>query len=303
MSERSVRTDLAVEARELAHERAGDTSDISGVEVREYSSEGCPVTHVKILDEQGSEALGKPPGAYVTVELAGLARHEPESFARAVRAVAAELLSLLPVDGQYGVLVAGLGNREITPDAVGPLCVDSVMVTRHLVDKMPEHFGHMRPVSAVVPGVLGTTGMETVEILSGIIGKTCPGVVIFVDALASRRLSRLCSTVQLSDTGIVPGSGVGNSRAAMNQKTLGLPVISMGVPTVVDAVTLMADLLEKTGQPDLDLDAVSKFSGGLMVTPKEIDTHVADISRVIGYAINLALHPGITVEDVTNFLA
>jgi spore protease len=292
-----------METRELLQESAGEATEIDGVIAREYSRHGCPVTRVEITSEEGVKAMGKPVGSYVTVEMQGLMRHEPDSFKRSVQAVADELAPLLPEGGLYGVLLAGLGNRDITPDAIGPLAMQNSIVTRHLVDKMPEEFGHLRPVAAISPGVLGTTGMESAEMILGAIQHTRPGAVIIIDALTSRKLSRLCSTVQISDSGIVPGSGVGNSRAALNKKTLGVPVISVGTPTVVDAVTLMADLTEQAGQPAPDWDEVAKFSGGLMVTPKEIDTQVQTLARVIGFAVSAALHPSMDVDDIQDFLS
>ncbi|MDR0294403.1 MAG: GPR endopeptidase [Oscillospiraceae bacterium] len=299
----SKRTDLALEARELIQESSEATTEIEGVVAREYKRHGCPVTRVEIISEAGEQAMGKPVGNYVTVEMQGLMRHEEDAFRRSVQAIADELSPMLPVGGMYGVLLAGLGNRDITPDAIGPLAMQNSVVTRHLVDKMPENFGHMRPVAAISPGVLGTTGMESAELILGAIQYARPGAVVIIDALTSRRLSRLCSTVQLADSGIVPGSGVGNARAALNKKTLGVPVISVGVPTVVDAVTLMADLTEQAGQPEPDWDEISKFSGGLMVTPKEIDTQVETLARVIGYAVSIALHPEMDVDDVQGFLS
>ena len=299
----SKRTDLALESRELIREQAEPAAEIEGVAAREYKRHGFPVTKVEIINEEGSRAMGKPVGNYVTVEMQGLMRHEEDAFKRAVQAVADELSPLLPVGGMYGVLLAGLGNRDITPDAIGPLAMQNSVVTRHLVDKMPERFGHMRPVAAISPGVLGTTGMESAELILGAIQHVQPGAVIVIDALTSRRLSRLCSTVQIADSGIVPGSGVGNARAALNRKTLGVPVISVGVPTVVDAVTLMADLTEQAGQPEPDWDEISKFSGGLMVTPKEIDTQVETLARMIGYAISVALHPEMDADEVRDFLS
>ncbi|MDR0325146.1 MAG: GPR endopeptidase [Oscillospiraceae bacterium] len=298
----SKRTDLALEARELLQESAEAITEIDGVIAREYKRHGCPVTRVEILSEAGEQAMGKPVGTYITVETQGLMRHEEDAFKRTVRAIADELSPLLPVGGMYGVLLAGLGNRDITPDAIGPLAMQNSVVTRHLVDKMPEEFGHMRPVAAISPGVLGTTGMESAELIQGAIQHVRPGAAIIIDALTSRRLSRLCSTVQIADSGIVPGSGVGNARAALNQKTLGVPVISIGVPTVVDAVTLMADLTEQAGQPEPDWSEIAKFSGGLMVTPKEIDTQVETLARVIGYAVSIALHPEMDADDVQGFL-
>ncbi len=297
------RTDLAVEAQELWQESAQDQTELSGVIAREYTREGCLVTHVEITTEEGAQALGKPEGRYVTVELTGFARREADAFHRAVTAVAEELRALVPETFTNCALVAGLGNRAITPDAIGPLSVESVIVTRHLIDKMPDLFGHMRPVAAITPGVLGTTGMESAEIIRGVMERTKPDFIVMIDALASRKLSRLCTTIQLSDTGIVPGSGVGNARAALNEQTLGIPVIAVGVPTVVDAVTLVADLSEQAGLKDVDPEAVAPFSGGLIVTPKEIDSHVEDIARVIGYALNLILQPDMTIDDVTGMLA
>ncbi|MCL2083593.1 MAG: GPR endopeptidase [Oscillospiraceae bacterium] len=226
------RTDLAMESREMIRESAKDTSDIEGVEAREYDRNGCRVIHVKILNEKGAQILEKPVGSYVTIEVTGLMRREQEAFGHAVCAVAEEMKHLMSPDRLQGVLLAGLGNRDITPDAIGPKVMQSCIVTRHLVDKMPDEFGHMRPVAAIIPGVLGTTGMESAEIIKGAIDSMKPQLVVIVDALTSRRASRLCSTVQISDSGIVPGSGVGNARAALNHETLGVPVISVGVPTV-----------------------------------------------------------------------
>lgn len=297
------RTDLALEAHELWKESAQEETQLPGVKAREYDRNGCRVTHVQILNSEGAEILDKPVGNYVTVELTGLARRDTDVFRRSAEAVAEELGEMIRLEEQDTVLVAGLGNRAITPDAVGPLACESVMVTRHLVERLPDTFGGMRPVAAITPGVLGTTGMESAEIIKGVIGKSSPKVVVMVDALASRKLSRLCNTIQISDTGIVPGSGVGNARAALNKESLGIPVIAVGVPTVVDAVTLVADLSEQAGLADVDPEAVAPYSGGLIVTPKEIDTHVEDIARVIGYALNLMLHPELSFEDVTNFLA
>ena len=298
------RTDLAVEAREIWSESAERQTKLSGVEAHEYRREGCSVTHVRILDEEGAQALDKPVGSYVTVELDGLARRENDAFHRAVTALAGELLPLLPPEEAKGTaLVVGLGNRAITPDAVGPLCMESVMVTRHLVEHLPDAFGHLRPVAALTPGVLGTTGLESAEIIRGVMGRSHPRVILMVDALASRKLSRLCRTVQIADTGIVPGSGVGNARAALNRETLGVPVIAIGVPTVVDAVTLVGDMAESAGLSGFDEEALAQFDGGLIVTPKEIDTHVEDIARVIAYAVNLCLHPGLSIDDIANFLA
>ena len=293
------RTDLAMEEKEL---REG-TGALSGVASEEKEREGFPVTVVKILNAEGALALRKPVGTYVTLELEGLKRREPDAFGRAARVLAAELEELMKPGERTSVLVAGLGNRAVTPDAVGPLATGHTLVTRHLVEQLPEQFGPFRPVSAVAAGVLGTTGVESGELVSALCQRLKPDAVIAVDALASRSLSRVCTTIQLSDTGIVPGSGVGNARAALDEKTLGVPVIAIGVPTVVDAETLAADILAEAGKGDLEPEALKSGHGGVFVTPRDIDERVADLSKVIGYGITLALQKGLTMEDVEMFLA
>ena len=273
------RTDLAVEARELWQEGAGQAARLPGVTAEDHSREGIPVTTVHILDEEGEKALGKPRGNYVTLTLD--------------RAVAGELSSLLEGVAPDGlVLVVGLGNRAITPDAIGPKVHERTLVTRHLVRQMPEHFGSFRPVASLAAEVLGNTGMESGEVARAVCEDIRPACVIAVDALASRSLDRLCRTVQLADTGITPGSGIGNHRVGLNRESLGVPVIAVGVPTVVDGATLAADL---TGTEDLPpLGA----GGSLLVTPTDIDSQVSDLSHIIGYGISLALQPGLTVEDL-----
>ncbi|MDU1325343.1 MAG: GPR endopeptidase [Clostridiales bacterium] len=297
------RTDLALEAKELWAESAEKETKLEGVRARDSLREGYQVTTVDILDEQGASSLGKPVGSYVTVQLEALARREEDAFGRAARAIAAELNGLLKLPEEATCLVVGLGNRAITPDAIGPGVADHTMVTRHLVEQAPEHFGSFRPVAALAAGVLGTTGVESGELVKAVAEKIRPGCIIAVDALASRSMDRVCTTVQLANTGIVPGSGVGNHRAALNRETLGVPVIAVGVPTVVDAGTLAADILAEAGQEGLDPEALAGAGEGLMVTPRDIDQRVADLVKVIGYGINLALQPGLTIEDVDLFLS
>ena len=297
------RTDLALEAKELWTESAEKETKLEGVRARDSLREGYQVTTVDILDEQGASSLGKPVGSYVTVQLDALARREEDAFGRAARAIAAELGGLLRLPEGAACLVVGLGNRAITPDAIGPGVADHTMVTRHLVEQVPEHFGSFRPVAALAAGVLGTTGVESGELVKAVAEKIRPGCIIAVDALASRSMDRVCTTVQLANTGIVPGSGVGNHRAALNRETLGVPVIAVGVPTVVDAGTLAADILAEAGQEGLDPEALAGAGEGLMVTPRDIDQRVADLVKVIGYGINLALQPGLTIEDVDLFLS
>ena len=218
-------------------------------------------------------------------------------------ALAAELGALLGLAPGAPALVVGLGNRAITPDNIGPKAADQTMVTRHLVERVPEHFGSFRPVAALAAGVLGTTGMESGELVRAVAETLRPACVIAVDALASRSLRRVCRTIQLADTGITPGSGVGNARAALNAETLGVPVIAVGVPTVVDAATLTCDVLAEAGKGELNPAALQGAGDGLIVTPKDIDTQVHDLAKVIGYGINLALHTGLTIGDVELFLS
>ena len=296
------RTDLAVEAAQLWRERGG-VGALPGVESRESKREGYPVTTVKILDCRGEQALGKPAGTYVTLTLEGLARRENDAFGRAARAVAAELTPLLKLSKGSPVLVVGLGNRSITPDDIGPKAADHTMVTRHLVEQVPEHFGAFRPVAALAAGVLGTTGVESGQLVRAVAERIRPACVLCVDALAARSVRRVCRTVQVADTGITPGSGVGNAREALNAQTLGVPVIAIGVPTVVDAATLTRDVLAQAGREELEPHALGEAGGGLIVTPRDIDTQVHDLAKVIGYGINLALHPGLDIGDIDLLLS
>ncbi len=292
------RTDLALEARELWQERSGAVTALAGVEAHDSLREGIPVNTVRVLDQRGEEALGKPRGSYVTLTLEGLAGREEGVFQRSVRAVAGELSELIrgiPPNGL--VLLAGLGNRAITPDAVGPKVHQNTLVTRHLVRQMPEHFGTLRPVASVAAEVMGSTGVESGELVRALCEKIQPACVVAVDALASRSLKRLCKTVQLADTGITPGSGVGNHRMGLTRDTLGVPVIAVGVPTVVDGATLAADLMGTDDLPDLN------EGRDLLVTPKDIDSQVSDLSKVIGYGISMALQPGLSLEELELLLS
>ena len=292
-----IRTDLALEARELWQQSAGQTTKLEGVRAREGERFGLPVTGVEVLDERGEKALGKGRGTYVTVELFGLVRREKAVFARSVRAVAEQLRGLLgELKGDDCVLVAGLGNRAITPDCIGPEVCRHTLATRHLLEQLPEQFAGFRPVAVLAPGVLGTTGMESGETVKAVCAALRPARVVVVDALACRGVERLCSTVQLTDAGIAPGSGVGNRRAALDRESLGIPVAAIGVPTVIDGATLAAD---RTGQ------AVPEGAPGreLLVTPRDIDSRAADIAKVIGYAIDLALHPGVELEELELLLS
>lgn len=282
------RTDLAEEAKELWEESAGKTTKLRGVKAQEETYPHCTLSTVQILDQEGEEALGKPQGTYVTLTLEE--DYTGEGFVAWVDILSKELQKLMsPMGEQSSVLVVGLGNEAVTPDAIGPKVQGMTAVTRHLVEQIPQHFSHLRPVSAVPAGVLGTTGVESWELVKGITEETQPDCVIAVDALASRSLKRVCRTIQLADTGITPGSGVGNHRGRLDAQSLGRPVIAVGVPTVVDGGTLVADLTGR--EQSIEGDA-------FFVTPKEIDSQVNQLSKVIAYGINLALNPSLSVEEM-----
>lgn len=291
------RTDLAVEAIEN-HKTA---AALPHVRQSDRTLEGFAVHEVRILSEDAAREIGKPQGRYLTLELDALIRREEDAFPRACKALSTLLRELLPHPNDGPVLIAGLGNRMITPDAIGPQTADHVIATRHLVAQSPAIFADWRPVSALAPGVLGQTGVETGEVICGVLDRVCPAAVIAVDALAAGRLSRLLRTVQLADTGITPGAGVGNARAALNEETLGVPVIAVGVPTVVDGATLAHEISSQLGQPACE--ALDDLSQPVMITTRDIDREVADISRMIGYAVNMALHPHLSVADIDLYLS
>ncbi len=291
------RTDLAVEAIEN-HKTA---AALPHVRQSDRTLEGFAVHEVRILSKDAAREIGKPQGRYLTLELDALIRREEDAFPRACKALSTLLRELLPHPNDGPVLIAGLGNRMITPDAIGPQTADHVIATRHLVSQSPEVFADWRPVSALAPGVLGQTGVETGEVICGVLDRVRPAAVIAVDALAAGRLSRLLRTVQLADTGITPGAGVGNARAALNEETLGVPVIAVGVPTVVDGATLAHEISSQLGQPACE--ALDDLSQPVMITTRDIDREVADISRMIGYAVNMALHPHLSVADIDLYLS
>ena len=291
------RTDLAVEAIENHKSAAA----LPHVRQSDRMLEGFAVHEVRILSEDAAREIGKPQGRYLTLELDALIRREEDAFPRACKALSTLLRELLPHPNDGPVLIAGLGNRMITPDAIGPQTADHVIATRHLVAQSPAIFADWRPVSALAPGVLGQTGVETGEVICGVLDRVRPAAVIAVDALAAGRLSRLLRTVQLADTGITPGAGVGNARAALNEETLGVPVIAVGVPTVVDGATLAHEISSQLDEPHCE--ALDDLSQPVMITTRDIDREVADISRMIGYAVNMALHPHLSVADIDLYLS
>ena len=287
----SIRTDLAVEAHALWRQNTNKTTELPGVRAREEALHGYGVHRVEILNREGEQALGKPMGTYLTLDTAALRRGDSDGFSRAVHAVAELLRPLLSPEGT--VLVCGIGNRQMTPDALGPLTLEHLLVTRHLSRILPD----FRSVAAIGAGVLGTTGIEVAEWVRGAAQRVKPSAVVLVDALAARSLDRLCATVQIADSGLIPGSGVGNHRMALSREVLGVPVVSVGVPTVVDAATLAMDMVSACGGSS-DRANLPREGKKLFVTPDSIDAKIREAAKLIGYGINLALQPELEMEDL-----
>lgn len=288
------RTDLAVERRALCKDRHSEN-----VRMQTRTRGEVKITEIEVLNEAGAEEIGKPKGKYITLEIPEFS-HDSELLDGRLSALTDTLSDLLP-DRNGSVLVAGLGNESITPDALGPKTARGIFATRHIDKQMAVGLGFpdLRPVSAVTFGVLGQTGLETAEALKALADAIHPCAVITVDALAARSLSRLGNTVQLTDTGITPGSGVGNSRARIDRETLGVPVIAVGVPTVVDAVTLIRDF---TGDEQDLHEAAEKEAREMMVTPREIDTLIRRASRFLSLALNCALQPSVSPDILLNIV-
>ena len=282
------RTDLAVETAEELSSSRDIFSPGTGITRTESLHCGCPVTRIRVATDAGASLLGRPPGAYVTVDLRPLLSRQEPLLPRAAACLSRELRALLP-PGEGTALVVGLGNSAMTPDAVGTAALEHLLVTRHLLQAMPRQFAGLRPVASLRPGVLSATGVETLELIRGAAAHIRPAVVIVIDALAARSRHRLCATVQLSDTGLTPGSGVGNHRKAVNARTLRLPVVAVGVPTVIDGAALCGDE-----------DAAPS---GLFVTPQDIDRRIRDMGALLGTAITLALQPTLTAADVAALLS
>lgn len=282
MERMRIRTDLAVEARESF---AGSDTEVHGVVVEEEYDEQRDIhlTRVKIVSERGAREMGKPMGNYLTLEAPGLASPD-EDYHREISEVLAQHLKDLMREEERSVLVAGLGNRDVTPDALGPKTVGNLLITRHLIREYGQEVmgtPHCRQISGIVPGVMAQTGMETSEIIKGIVEQTEPDLLIVIDALAARSTKRLSRTIQLTDTGIQPGSGVGNHRNSLTEESLGIPVIAIGVPTVVEAAAIVYDAQGSSEQLPPHLN-------GMFVTPKNIDETIKQLSFTLSEALNLA---------------
>lgn len=287
------RTDLAMEAKKIWEDSAEATSSLKGVKASEDDESGYHVTTVDILDDEGSKTLCKPIGRYITVDIGELIRRENGSFQAGAMTIASRLRDMMELTPASTILVAGLGNRAVTPDAIGPAVSDSVLATRHLVQSSPQQFPFFKRVSVMSPGVLGTTGLESGDMIKSVAEDISADCIIVIDALCSASLDRLCRTVQITDTGITPGSGVGNARAEISRNTTGVPVVAVGVPTVTTIYSAAAELFGDI--PDGESKDKSKE---IIVTPRDIDMRVKEISKLVAYAINLAVHNGLTVEDL-----
>ena len=290
----AIRTDLALESRELAGATAEEQARIPGVRFSRRKLGGMHIDVMDITTQEGADRLCKPVGRYVTAEIDRFLRRRDDAFTDSAQGIGQLLRELLDLKRDSGVLVACLGNPAITPDAIGPLCARNIMVTRHLKERMPETFQPFRSVAVVCPGVLGTTGIESAALVGAAVREVKPDAVIAIDALAARNLHRLCRTVQICDTGISPGSGVGNHRYALNRESLGVPVIAVGVPMVVDMGTVVQDLGGSLPEDD---------SPEMIVTPRDIDSFVSDAAKLVGYALNFALHEGLTIGDIDLFVS
>ena len=306
------RTDLALERRDLYKKANNIEDEVDGIETEEEKvDEDIKITRVKVLNENGENAIGKKVGNYITIDINNLKIAGEEQIQKASEALTKELKELLKkhIEEQEPLLVVGLGNLYVTPDALGPKVVRDIDVTRHILQYMPEALDkNTRPVSAISPGVLGTTGIETLEILKGIVDNIKPKLLIIIDALASRSIERISSTVQIADTGIIPGAGVGNTRKELSIVTLGIPVVAIGIPTVVEAATIAADSLDlfiqkvqeqaksndflnqlqEEDKYEMIKEVLAPNDYNFIVTPKEIDELIENMKDIVARGINFA---------------
>ena len=306
------RTDLALERRDLYKKANNIEDEVDGIETEEEKvDEDIKITRVKVLNENGENAIGKKVGNYITIDINNLKIAGEEQIQKASEALTKELKELLKkhIEEQEPLLVVGLGNLYVTPDALGPKVVQDIDVTRHILQYMPEALDkNTRPVSAISPGVLGTTGIETLEILKGIVDNIKPKLLIIIDALASRSIERISSTVQIADTGIIPGAGVGNTRKELSIETLGIPVVAIGIPTVVEAATIAADSLDlfiqkvqeqaksndflnqlqEEDKYEMIKEVLAPNDYNFIVTPKEIDELIENMQDIVARGINFA---------------
>ncbi len=317
----NVYVDLALEAHEIV--RGETEQEIPGVRLEEEEFEHATVTTITIETDQGVQEMGKPKGHYITIDAPDIRQNDYLIHKDITEVLAEKLLKLMDLGEDASVLLVGLGNWNATPDALGPQVINKSLVTRHLFHYAPTELnGKLRKVSAIAPGVLGLTGIETAEIIRGIVEHVKPDLVIAIDALAAGSPERIGTSIQLADTGIHPGSGVGNRRTGINQETMGCKVIAIGLPTVVNAAVIVNNCLDALSEelqssptlykiykgitPQITTKiidkALSPFNGNLMVTPKEIDNIIQTTAKIIAGALGISLHPGIDHEDFERYL-
>lgn len=306
------RTDMAVERTDVYKKVNNIQKDIDGIEVEKESQEDIEISRVKIINEEGEKALAKPMGNYITLDVKNIKLAEDEKIEQIAEVLANELRKVIGqhISDTEDILVVGLGNLYVTPDSLGPKVISDIEITRHILEYMPKLMPEdTRPVSAISPGVLGTTGIETMEILKGIVENIKPKMLIVIDALASRSIERISSSIQIADTGIVPGAGVENARKEISQKTLGIPVIALGIPTVVDLASITNDcinlFIENLQEKAMSNDYLNKLKEkdnyeeikealipkdyNMIVTPKEIDKLIENMSKIVSKGINMSL--------------
>ena len=325
----NIYTDLAMEVAEGLGNQHFD-----GIEMDTTQQGNIKVTKINIVDEHGEKTLGKPMGSYITIESPSIKENDFAAHEEIMGILVRQLALLrdgLGIDDNGAVLVIGLGNRNVTPDALGPRVVSKVLVTRHIMGTLPKELSSgLRPIAALAPGVMGMTGIETAEVVKGLVNNVRPKLVIAIDALAARNINRINQTIQLTDTGISPGAGVGNRRATLDKETLGVPVIAIGVPTVVDAATFVNDALniflaqmaEETPQHLRDgaeffqmltqleeqdkhtiiRNSLEPSTGNMFVTPKEIGEVVRWLAGIIANGINIAMHKSVDMDDINRFM-
>ncbi len=320
-----IHTDLAVESRELYQER--NKGEIEGVSVDVVEEQNHSVTTVKVLNDKGASIMARPIGSYITIEVPNLNKTNEDLKDEVSIELAKVLKNMVEGMKKDKVLIIGLGNWNISSDALGPKVIERILITRHFfINYNKESDESMANVAAMSPGVLGITGIESFDIVKGVVDKVQPDLVIAIDALSSRKMERVSTTIQLTDVGITPGSGVGNHRQGLNKESLGVPVISLGIPTVVNAATMVNDTMDmiigslkeeaEVGKEFYSLldelsseekyalieEVLNPFMGNVIVTPKDINVLIDDLSIVIANGLNIALHPGIGISDVNRYI-
>lgn len=296
-----IRTDLAVEAASMCGE------NILGLESEITEEKGVKVERIRIKTKEASDEIGKPVGNYITITVDDLSDNDKEDYEKICLQLAKELKEILNLSEKDPVLTVGLGNEGITADSIGPKCVKKLLVTRHIKEIMPEEIDEsVRSVSAISPSVMALTGIETGDIIKGVTKMINPALVIAIDALAARSMSRLGRTIQIADTGINPGSGVGNNRKELSKDTLGVRVIAIGVPMVVDAKTIVYDSIELTGKSEEDYHEIYRRLDNtrtdMVVTPKDVDSLSERCARIIANGINLALQSALDENDIDRYI-